>query len=153
MNMKKNLKLLLVVLILGIAFSCMTAYDAAFSQAGDMPRPGPMMGAEGICADQQYLYAVTGGKILQYALSTMTLARSVDLPEPPPPPNISATGSETAASQSGKFPPPPPFLARSQWLLIAGSSLYVMMGPMIYQYSIPNLVLQNSVDLPKPELP
>ena len=31
--------------------------------------------------------------------------------------------------------------------------LYVMIGPMIYRYRTSDLVLQSSVELPKPEFP
>jgi hypothetical protein len=155
MNMKKNLVLLVGVFLMGIMFLGLTTGLPAVSHAGDTPQtpgPFPMFGMAGICADQQYLYAVAGGKVLQYTLTSMSLVKTADLPEPLPPPSVSATGMDAGACQSGNCPPPPHF-ARSQWLLVTGGYLYVMMGPMIHQYRTADLVLQSSVELPKPELP
>lgn len=153
MNMRKNLILLIAVLLLSLWVSCMAA-GTTFASGSDVTQPPfpPMFGMAGICTDQTYLYAVAAGKIMEYALTDMSLVRTVDLPEPPAPPSVSATGTDAGSCASGNCPPHPPF-ARSQWLLTSGGSLYIMAGPMIYRYSIPDLVLQGSVDLPKPELP
>ena len=35
----------------------------------------------------------------------------------------------------------------------SNKALYVMAGPMLYQYSLPDLTLKNKVELPKPEPP
>jgi hypothetical protein len=148
MNMKKNVILLIAVSILSVLILSLTSEITSASRTDYMAPPsgfGPMMRPAGMCADQQYLYAVAGGKIMQYSLSDMSLVRSVDLPELPPPP-------DAGTCQAGNCPPPPP-MARSQWLLTAGGSLYVMIGPMIYRYSTPDLGLLGSVELPKPEFP
>lgn len=155
MNMKKNLILLAAVILLGIMSMGLTTGLPTVSHAGDMPpAPGPFptFGMTGICADQQYLYAVAGGKVLQYTLTSMSLVKTADLPEPVPPPPVSGTETDGAACQSGTCPPPPHF-ARSQWLTVTGGYLYVMIGPMIHQYRTSDLVLQGSVELPKPEFP
>jgi len=147
MNTKKNLILLVAVLLLSIVFWGLTGSLPSVSQAGDVPAaPGPFpnFGPPGICADSQYLYAVAGGKIIQYKLADLSQVKAVDLPEPVPPPSVSGTGMDA---------PPPPHFARSQWLLVTGGYLYVMVGPMVYQYSTSGLVLQTSVELPRPEFP
>ena len=99
----------------------------------------------GVSGDQQYLYVMAGGKILEYQLTDMTLLRSVDLPDPGPP-----TGAPPKQPDSGKFPPPPP-IPHGVWA--GNGSLYVLAGPFVYTYSVPDLSLQNTVQLPKPELP
>jgi hypothetical protein len=119
------------------------------SYGADMQPPPPLnMLVMGMCADQQYLYAVTAGKIVQYKLSDMTLVKTVDLPEPLPP-----SSNPPIDPGSGKTPHFPPPFARSNWLLVNAGSLYVMVGPVVYKYSLPDLSLQTAVDLPKPDLP
>ena len=105
-------------------------------------------GPTGISGDQQYLYVMAGGKILEYQLTDMTLLRSVALPDPGPPGQISTSSTATG---SGKFPPPPPPMPHGLWA--GNGSLYVLQGPSVYTYSVPDLTLQNTVQLPKPELP
>jgi hypothetical protein len=99
----------------------------------------------GISGDQQYLYVMAGGKILEYQLSDMTLLLSVDLPDPGAPPQVTTTPN---ASGSGQPPPPPPPLPHGLWA--GNGSLYVLAGPFVYIYSVPNLALQSTVQLPKP---
>ncbi len=123
---------------------------AVFASRGTDTQPPPPLNMliAGMSADQQYLYAIAGGKIVQYKLSDMTLVKMVDLPELLPP-----TGNPPIPPDSGKkihFPPP---MARSNWLLVNGGSLYVMVGPVVYKYSLPDLSLQTSVELPKPDFP
>ena len=119
--------------------------------AQDMPPMNTAFAMAGICTDQQYLYAVAGGKITQYLLTDMSLVKTVDLPDPGPPPAVSASDMDTVPPQSGKMPPP--HFGKSQWLLANGGYLYIMMGPMIYRYSASGLTLQSSTELPKPEGP
>lgn len=148
---KKNLILCVAVILMNVSFLALTTGMDAVSLAGDTPPPFPMFGTAGICTDQQYLYAVAGGQITEYTLADMSLVKTVTLPKPAPPSDASASLPAACSNQSGTCPPPPLF-AGSQRLLVSGGYLYVMMGPMVYQYSIPDLVLQNSVELPKPAL-
>jgi len=99
----------------------------------------------GICGDQQYLYVMAGGKILEYQLTDMALLRSEDLSDPGPP-----KGAPPKRPDPGGYPPPPP-IPHGLWA--GNGSLYVLAGPFVYIYSIPDLTLQNTVQLPKPELP
>lgn len=100
----------------------------------------------GISGDQQYLYVMAGGKILAYRLTDMTLVHSVDLPDPGPP-----KGAPAKQPDSGKLPPPPPPLPHGLWA--GNGALYVLAGPFVYTYSVPDLTLQHTLQLPKPELP
>lgn len=140
--------LIVVILCLALCWIAGTAYGQQTS-SGSLPSPAVFFkfGLTGIFGDQQYLYVMAGGKIMQYEAAKMTLLRSVDLPEPtlpndaPPPPKV---------TDAGHFPPPPPL---SHGLWVGNNSLYVLAGPFIYIYSVPDLTLRNTVQLPKPELP
>ncbi len=105
-----------------------------------------LMGPSGISGNQQHLYVLAGGKIMQYSLADLQLVKSVALPRAEAPGEVKSKGK----TEQGKFSPPPMPGPHGIW---AGeSSLYVLSGPMIYQYSIPDLTLKTSVALPKPEL-
>ncbi len=104
------------------------------------------LGLTGISADSEHLYVMAGGKILQYDVTGTMLQNSVDLPDPAPPKDVPPRPKDP-----GKFPPLPPSLPHGLW---AGNSvLYVLGGHVIYLYSLPQLTLQKTVELPKPELP
>ncbi len=143
--MRKLLFYLTVFLILG------SAAGVAFGDqtTGTAPPPPAFfhkMGFSGICADQQYLYVMAGGKILEYEISEMTLLGSVDLPEIPPP-----QGVPPKVPEPGKGPPPMGGPPHGLWA--SNGVLYVLAGPMIHRYSIPDLTFQSTVELPKPALP
>jgi len=106
------------------------------------------LGLTGISADQQYLYVMGGGKILQYEISEMTLLRSVDLPDIVPP-----QGTPPSPAATGEFPPHPPMGGPPHGLWAGNGFLYVLAGPVVCIYSVPDLSLQKTVQLPKPELP
>jgi hypothetical protein len=142
-----DMKRILIVVILCMAL-CWIAGAAYGQQTSSDSLPSPAVffkfGLTGIFGDQQYLYIMAGGKIMQYEAAEMTLLRSVDLPEPTlpaPPPKV---------TDAVNFPPPPP-LPHGLW--VGNNSLYVLAGLFIYTYSVPDLTLQNTVQLPKPELP
>jgi hypothetical protein len=105
-----------------------------------------MHGSSGVSADQQYLYVMAAGKIMEYSLTDMTLIRSVDLPDPGPPPSPPAEGTEF-----GMRPPHPP-MGGPHGLCAIESNLYVLAGHAIYRYSTPDLTLQGATELPAPEL-
>jgi len=138
-----------IILCLAICSIAATAYGQHTSDDGPQPPPAVFfkLGLSGVTGDSQNVYAMAGGKILQYDISSMSLQRTVDLPDiagppkaPPPP-----------AADSGNHRPPPPPQSHGLWA--SGNSLYVLAGPFIYVYSVPDLTLQNTVQLPKPELP
>jgi hypothetical protein len=140
--------LILVILCLTL---CLISGEAYPQQASDVqPPPATFfkLGLTGIAADQQYLYVMAGGKILQYKITEMTLLRSVDLPDIAPP---QCTPSKPP--DPGKFPPHPPMGGPPHGLWAGNGSLYVLMGPVVCTYSVPDLILQKTVQLPKPELP
>ena len=105
------------------------------------------MGASGISGDQQYLYVVAAGRILEYDTANMSLVKSVDLPEmtPPVPP-----ADTTGKSDFRRLPPP---LGAPHGVWATDHFLYVMAGPKLYKYSTPDLTLQLTEELPRPELP
>ncbi len=145
----------LIFVILGLALCSISIPLAAYAQqttSSTQPAAGAFVlarfGPTGISGDQQYLYVMASGKILEYQLADMALLRSVDLPVPKPP---GAVSTSATATDSGKFPPPPPPMPQGLW---AGNGfLYVLAGPAVCVYSVPDLSLQNTVQLPKPELP
>lgn len=123
-----------------------------YSDQTDSPKPPPMhpmMGLSGICgdADGLYLYVMAGGNIFQYDIATMELKNSVDLPKPALPHSAPPQGIE-----SGQLPPPPPTVG-PHGLWIREDLLYVLAGPVIHRYSIPDLTLGNSTELPRPDPP
>ncbi|MGA2404601.1 MAG: hypothetical protein ABSG91_23335 [Syntrophobacteraceae bacterium] len=120
-------------------------------QAGDAQPPPAVffkLGLTGISGDQQYLYVMAGGEILQYEVAGMTLQRSVDLPDIAPP-----QCAPPKAPDPGKFPPHPPMGGPPHGLWAGNGYLYVLGGPVIWIYSVPDLTLQKTVELPKPQLP
>jgi len=139
----------------GFAMILALSWTAGASLAhppGGMQPPPPMfhmMKLSGISGDQQHLYVMAGGKIMQYGLTDMKLSKTVDMPEPPPPPSHAPDGAE-----SNQPPPPPPHHMGWPTGLWAGNGvLYVLAGPVVYWYSTPDLKLQSTVELPKPAPP
>ena len=104
----------------------------------------PMMGWGGIAADNQHLYVLAGPKIMQFSLADVKLLKTVDLPKPTPP--TEKTGMPCQ-------PPGPPRGGGPHGICTAGGSLYVLAGPTVYRFKTPELALETSVQLPKPEMP
>ena len=145
--MCKNRILMGIVLALFMGSIGGAAFGRPPKGMGPPPPMFHLMKLSGICGDETYIYAMSGGKILQYAISEMKLLKAVDLPEPIPPEDAPPEGTEPL-----EFPPfPPPMAGHGLW---AGNGfLYVLAGPVIYRYSTPDLSLQATVELPEPELP
>jgi len=144
MKMSKMLLGVMMVLVLGSASGSVFA-----DQSQSMPPPPPMhpmMGPAGVCADQQHLYAIAAGKIMEYEITDMILQKTVDLPKPALP-----SGPPPEGMHPGQFPPPPIPEPHGVWT--GDGFLYIMAGPVIYRYSTPDLTLQTTIELPKPELP
>ena len=79
---------ILIFVILGLALCSISIPVAAYAQqttSSTQPAAGAFVlarfGPTGISGDQQYLYVMAGGKILEYEIAEMTLLRSVDLPD------------------------------------------------------------------------
>ncbi len=83
-----RMMLIKVVLLLAVCLFAVAAYGQQTS-SGSLPSPALYFkfGLSGIAGDQQYLYVMTGGKIMQYRNENgaLTLLASFDLPQPPVP--------------------------------------------------------------------
>lgn len=139
---------LALTLTLALALSLAPSAACAHPPGGRLNAPAGFhpFAPSGICADQQYLYVMAGGKIMQYGLTDMTLLKTVDLPEPVPPQNTPP--KETKSAQAPPFPPP---MHGPQGLWVGGDALYILAGPVVYQYTTPDLKLKTTVKLPPPE--
>jgi hypothetical protein len=150
MSIRKILILIGLALAGGLLLTIVTVFAAP---PEGHPPPHVMfhqMRLSGISGDQQNLYVLAGGKIMQYGLADLKLLKTVDLPKPVPPSSLPPKGKE----ESGKFPPPPPpHHGGPQGLWAGGGALYVLAGPAIHQYSTPDLTFKTTVELPKPEFP
>lgn len=139
----------------------------AFAQQGNGQmqgrRHGPPISAE-ICTDGQYLFVMAGDTLFQYAVADLTLVATIDLPRPEPPEetadqsqgSVVLTGwAEKLAALRGqagtenRTQPPPP--RAGSGLCTDGTYLFMLRGPEIQQYSVSDMTLVNSVQLPSPE--
>ncbi|MHB8068535.1 MAG: hypothetical protein ACYDIC_11620 [Desulfobaccales bacterium] len=138
-----NIRKILISLVIVLAFSATAAW--ADPPGGMFPPHGfhPLMGPAGITADKQNLYILAGPKIMQYNLADLKLVKTADLPKPMPP----------QGKEGIPCPPPPPHMAGPHGVWAGDGFLYVLAGPMLFQYSIPDLTLKKTVELPKPEFP
>ena len=114
---------------------------SAFAQSNKPPRGA---GVSSVCTDKNYLYAIQGPMINQYALPDLTLVKSVELPKP-------ELAADSESGSAATLPTPPRGGAPCA-LCTDGAYLYVVQGSFVYQYSLPDLTLVQSVELPKPEL-
>jgi len=139
-------------ILLGLALAAALIMTATLAFAGPHHRPHhhhgmfPPMGVSGIYGTPQHLYVLAGCKIMQYNLPDLKLLKSIDLPKPVPP------AAAPPGQVQGHKPPPPP-MAGAQAFWGSNKALYVLAGPMLYQYSLPDLTLKNKVELPKPKPP
>ena len=147
-----------ILISLALAVALILTGTSAFAGPPGGPPPGmpphhgmfPLMGLSGISGNQQHLYVLAGGKIMQYKLADLKLLKTVDLPKPEPPADLKSKGKE----ERGKCPPPPhPPMAGPQGFWVGDGALYVLAGPMLFKYSTPDLTLKTKVELPKPEFP
>lgn len=145
------MKLSRIVVSVVVIWLLESILGAAWAEPIEMPLPpagSPLVTSSGICSDQQYIYVMAGGKIMRYGISDLALQESVDLPEPAVP-----TEAPIHNSDSGRLPPPPPMMAGPHGLWMGNDVLYVLAGPRVYLYSVPDLVLNSSIALPLPEFP
>ncbi len=136
-------KMFIVAVLLVLLLTTAAAFAGSPEGMGPDPGMPPLMGAGGLAADKQNLYVLAGPKIMQFNLHDLRLLKTVDLPKPTPP-------KENAAMPS---PPPFPPMGVPHGLCATDGSLYVLAGPMIYRYKTPDLALETSAPLPKPEMP
>ena len=139
-----NIRKILTSLALVLAFTASAA--GADPSGGMFPPHGfhhSMRGPAGLTADKQNLYILAGPKIMQYSLADLKLVKTVDLAKPAPP----------QGKEAMPCPPPPPHPAGPHGVWAGDGFLYVLAGPMLFQYSIPDLTLKKTAMLPKPEFP
>lgn len=150
--MKTN-KLLMALLLIAAMAAGVSVWADQTNDPQNPPPFNPKMALSGISGDQHYLYVMEAGKILQYELSSMKLAKSVDLPELPPPPGAPPkAGPPSKECDKGEHHHHPPG-GPPQGLWTTGNYLYALAGPVVYRYSLPDLKLDLTQELPKPELP
>ena len=151
---------ILIGLVAALVLSTATGAVSAHRPEGMQPPP-PMshpMGPSAISADKQHLYVVVDGKIMQFGASDMKLVKTVDLPKPALPSDTRpADAPPSDAPHQGKppghCPPFGPPMAGPLGIYATESFLYVVAGPVIHQFSTPDLKLRNTVELPRPEPP
>ncbi len=134
------------------AVLCSSFTPTAFGEEGQtVQAPPPMhkMGFSGIAGDEEYLYVMAGGKIMAYQLSDMSLVKTVALPDPP------AEALPPKPETTTKNPPPfgHPHGGGLHGLWANDRYLFVLAGPVVYEYSTPDLTLVSTKVLPKPEPP
>jgi hypothetical protein len=135
MNRKQWVKLTITVMMVTLCTSVVFGQD---QQKGQPPLPPPP--AQWVAHDN-YLYVLNMRSIYQYqdyVEDNMTLEQLVTLPKP----------QAAATSSNLKLPLPPP--SGSASLLAEGNILYVLDGPYIYRYRLPDLTLQQTVTLTIP---
>jgi hypothetical protein len=148
-----------ILVSLGLALVLILTSIMAFAEPpqGMVPPPGmpPMMGPASMVSDNQHLYVLAGPKIMQYSLGDLKLLKTVDLPKPTLPKEKIAMLEDEDCPEAPGCPCPPPFppMGGSQALLASEGSLYVLVGPMLYRFSTPDLALKTTAEMPKPELP
>lgn len=79
---------------------------------------------------------------------TIAFAQQTDIPQTP---SKSMNTPSPGQSGMGNLPMPPP--GGGGGICTDGKYLYILQGPWIYQYTIPDLKLKTTVELPKPKLP
>jgi hypothetical protein len=155
-----NIALMLFMLLISAA--------GAFAQQGNGPPPPPP--GAGLCTDGQYLFVMAGDTLYQYAAADLSLVATVALPKLAPPPdsdnqtqpskfmarwgekvkNKREKVSGDVSSDNQTQPPPPPAGAG---LCTDGEYLFMLRGHSIQQYTVADMTLVKSVELPKPEPP
>lgn len=159
MRTRKILIGIAVALFLSLAAGAVLAHGPE-----GMPPPGifPGMGFSGIAADQQYIYVMAGGKIMQYGAGDMKLLKTVDLPQPAPPQGAPSQGAQPQGAPPQGPPPGPPCgppmmgfhgPQAPHGLCAAGGSLYVLAGHTVYKYNPADMTVKGSFNLPEPEPP
>lgn len=125
-----------------------TTDTATSTTTATLPPPPHGVGPAAACTDGTSLYVLQGTQMLQYTLPDLTLAKTVALPQPEPV-TTNAETSTTTATTTATLPPPPHGGPSS--ICTNASSLYVLQGSMMLQYTLPGLTLVTTVELPKPE--
>lgn len=164
------MKLFRVSSIALMFFMLLISAAGSYAQQGNGPPPPPHPAGAGLCTDGQYLFVMAGDTMYQYAAADLFLIATVALPKIAPPPdsdnqthpskfmarwgekvkNIRGKVSGDVSSENQNQPPPPPAGAG---LCTDGTYLFMLRGHSIQQYTVADMALVKSIDLPKPEPP
>ncbi len=135
-----NIALMLFMLLISAA--------GAYAQQVNGPPPA----GAGLCADGQYLFVMAGDAMYQYSIADLSLVNTVALPKLASPPDsdnqIRGKVSSDVSSDNQTQPPPPP---AGSGLCTDGTYLFMLRGQSIHQYTVSDMTLVKSVELPKPE--
>lgn len=143
-----------ISLVLAMVLTLIVATETVFAAKtdGTMPPPPPRGMPTGICADEHNLYVVADGKVMQFQVTDLTLVATLNLPKPVAPEGTPPI-IPPEESTSGQLQPRHPMGSAPQGVWASDGMLYILAGPTIYRYSIPDLILQTPVELPKPVPP
>lgn len=133
----------------GVMILCMLligATGALAQQAAGQPPPPP---SSGICVSGEYLFVLSGGSIHEYTAADLALVTSVELPKPEAP-EISDNQTQTTAGAPPQGMGPPPDAGSG--MCADGEYLFVLSGRTVQQFTISDMSLVQSVELPQPAL-
>ena len=111
---------------------------------------GPPPASTGLCTDGQSLFVMAGDTLYQYSAADLSLVTTVALPKPAPPKESDSNAVEKISSDNETQTPPPP---AGSGLCTDGTYLFMLRGHSIQQYTVSDMTLVNSVELPKPAPP
>lgn len=152
-------------------FMLLISAAGAFAQQGNGPPPPPP--GAGLCTDGTYLFVMAGDNLYQYTAADLSLVTTVKLARPAPPADSSTqtsaskfgarwaerlgnfkakfTSADTALGSDNQTQPPPP--PPGSGLCTDGTYLFMLRDHSIQQYTVSDMTLVKSVELPKPEPP
>jgi hypothetical protein len=135
MNKKHRMKVGMVLLMMTLCASTVSAEGQGKSAPPTAPPPVQSL------ANNGYLYVLAGTSVHQYKLPDMTLQKTVTLPAAEDSNQVNVT------AQKPSMPPPLTLIIDQENLYL----LYLVNAGFIYQYSLPDLSLEQIQSLPKPE--
>lgn len=134
-----NNSVMLFILLIGTT--------GAFAQQAIGQPPPPS--SSGICMSGEYLYVLSDFSIHKYTASDLSLETSIELPRPALP-ESSDNQTQTAAGAPPEGMGPP--TAAGSGMCTDGEYLFVLSGKTLQQYTIADMSLVQSVELPQPAL-
>ena len=145
--MNKTIKYGFGILVTGLLIFGLTT--TVFAQGLGMGRlmqgqdaDRPVMTRMLISPNSAYMYLHQGDTIYQYSLPDMVAKGSIEI-------QVTEEDTSTDTEEEAVLPPPP---FRTRVMISPDSAyLYVRSGDTINQYSIPDLILINSIEIPLPE--
>ncbi len=136
--MKQRMNTFLGIALVAAVLICGSAW--AQTETGPTPPPPDMKSA--LCTDGTYLYVGMGRFVFQYDMTDSSLINTLELEELEP--------VETRDDATGESEPPlrAPMVSG---ISTDGARLYVLVGPLVHQYSLPDLEFLEYFQIPKPE--